>query len=116
MKIAISSKGPDITSPLELGSAEPHYWIIYDTGDHSFEVIDRLNRTDSEAADIIISGKKTFEHGMADTHFEIGKFPARSMSVEDVAQMVVKEDSLETDEVPSSSRRRWRESVFGGDE
>lgn len=128
MKIAISSKGPDITSPIDLGLAEPNYWVIYDTGDHSFEVIDQLKRTDSEAktpgppnetlhaVDIIISGKKTLERSMADTHFEIGQFPARSMSVEDVTQMVVKEKSHETDKEPSSNRRRGQKSVFGGDE
>ena len=123
MKIAISSKGPDITSPLELGSTEPNYWIIYDTADHSYEVLDRFDNNDSsvqcakdnylQTVDIVISGKRISEPGMDDPHFEIGHFPATKMSVEDVAQMIVQEKSRERDQKQIPRQRRKSEPFTG---
>lgn len=102
MKIAVSSVGPDITAPVDLISKEPKYWIIYDSFNHSFEVIDgyqpALSPADNlsavsriiEGADFIVTGRSASAGHFSDLPSEIGSAVNASLSVDGAIETLIK--------------------------
>ncbi|MFH2049517.1 MAG: hypothetical protein ABIJ12_08725 [bacterium] len=46
MILTIASKGPDITAQVALCPSEIQYWIKYDTFNHKFDVINKIDDKD----------------------------------------------------------------------
>ncbi|MFZ5979438.1 MAG: hypothetical protein ACOYVF_02300 [Candidatus Zixiibacteriota bacterium] len=101
MKIAVSSVGPDITARVDLMSKEPKYWIIYDSFNHSFEVLDgyqpALSPSDHrisvghiiEGADFIITSRSASADYFNELPAEIGSSVNTSLTVNDAIENLI---------------------------
>ncbi len=105
MKVAITSKEPNLTSKVSLQFTNSKYWIIFDTCDKSFEIFTNrgntsdyfesqseiVNRLSNKNIDIVVSGYISQGSLRALIDADIKHYNWRDDTISDVIEMIEKE-------------------------